>query len=194
MRCQAATEVSGGYRGGSSGPEHVGRHSMTASQLALWKNAIDCRAVRPSSPAGTTTRCSVLRQWSLVQRARVSPRLTTKASRCGPDRDPRARRARAPPGRPVRSSWREDRERAVVGVGAGSQLAAVRRPPVDRRVAQRPLGAGVAVDERVEVRRRKVEPDGHQREQRDASAPPSCGSSAPTPAVGRQRRRPWFGE
>ena len=53
-------------------------HSMRASQLALWKNAIEYRSqLSVASTGGTTTRCTVLRHRSLVQHASASPTFTT---------------------------------------------------------------------------------------------------------------------
>ena len=90
-----------------------------ASQLALWKNAIDCRR-----PLGTSTRCIVERQRSLVQRAIASPRLTTNEPGAG------ARRATRPVGPDLQPALdrvgEQDGQRAVVGVRAGAQLAGER--------------------------------------------------------------------
>ena len=56
-------------------------HSITASQLALWKKAIDCRRdIAAKFAGGVTTRCKVERQRSLVQRAIASPRLMINES------------------------------------------------------------------------------------------------------------------
>ena len=41
IRCSPA--VTGALRGDSPSARQLGMHSMTASQFALWKKAIDCR-------------------------------------------------------------------------------------------------------------------------------------------------------
>jgi hypothetical protein len=61
----------------------LGKHDISAVKLGLQKNAIDCLAGVITSVAltltagGATTRWSVLRRTSLLQRARRSPALMT---------------------------------------------------------------------------------------------------------------------
>ena len=79
--------VTGAYRG-SLPRVHVGRHSMRAPWFGLQKNAIDCRCGVTASVSliwragGATTRCSVERRTSLLQRASRSPALITMVPGC----------------------------------------------------------------------------------------------------------------
>ena len=68
---------------GSIALQHVGRHSITASQLPSRKNAALRRTAGPLPLGGGTTRCTVDRHWSLVHCAVRSPRLITNASSAG---------------------------------------------------------------------------------------------------------------
>lgn len=83
-----ASVVTGVYFGFCPGPEHVGRHEISASKFGLQKNAMDCRAgVIPSVSltffaGGATTRWSVERRTSLLQRASRSPAFTTIEPGC----------------------------------------------------------------------------------------------------------------
>lgn len=75
--------VTGSYLAARSGPAQVGKQEISASKFGLQKNAMDCRAGVMASVSliffagGATTRCSVERKTSLLQRARRSPALTT---------------------------------------------------------------------------------------------------------------------
>ena len=85
--------MTGGYFGLLPGTKHVGRHEISAPWFGLQKNAIDCRAgVTPSVSliafrGGATTRWSVERKTSLLQRASKSPALITIVPGCAEEGD-----------------------------------------------------------------------------------------------------------
>ena len=144
-------------------------HSITASQLALWKKAIDCRRdVAATSPGGVTTRCKVERQRSLVQRAMASPRLMINESgTTGAAVQRSSTRTSSPPAGEaslVASRVEQSGDRAVVGVGAGAQLAGPRRF-AERRVVEHSQRTGVTIDARVEEVVRQIQRLGEQAHQ-----------------------------
>ena len=69
----SSSDVAGSYLGSPQ----PGRHSISASARGSWKKTIVWRRLPAASAGGTATRWSVAGQRSFVQRAIMSPRLTT---------------------------------------------------------------------------------------------------------------------